>query len=251
MNKLKGLAVVVLAGFTMGANAQSVVQVGISAEPYPPFTYKAPDGKWTGFEVDMQKAICKSAGLTCKTVPTAWSGIIPALQIKKIDAIMNSMTITPEREKEISFTHPYYETGLEFVALASSKLDFPKGMKGKIIGIQGATQAADFARAKLAPEGARIKTYDQQDQLSRDLLAGRVDGMVTDSVYAKDFVKDNKGLVDVEVTDWPTQQIGIGIRKNDTQLQAELNKGIAAVNADGTCEKLSTQYLGFNVCPKS
>lgn len=233
---------------TASAIAENTVKIGISAEPYPPFTFLAADGKWTGFEIGLQKAICKHAGVQCAVAPTAWAGIIPALQTGKIDAIMNSMTITPTREKIIDFTHPYYTTHLEWVAPASERLEIPQSFIGKLVGVQGGTQMAIYAHKKLVPMGVDIKLYAKQDQLSRDLLAGRVDAMVADSVYTHKFVKRNPSMAEKGAADWVEQQKGIALRKDEQSLEKKLNEGIDAVLRDGTCKRLSDKFLGYDVC---
>ena len=99
------------------------IKVSVAAEPYPPFASKSAAGDWEGFEVDLAKAVCKAASLDCDIVETAWDGIIPALTSKKIDVIFASMTITPDREKTIDFSIPYYNTPAEFIAPKGDKVE--------------------------------------------------------------------------------------------------------------------------------
>ena len=83
---------------------------GIAAEPYAPFSYKTPSGKWEGFEPDLARALCEEMKAKCKIAEIAWDGIIPALLAHKIDVIFTSMSITAERKKTVAFTIPYYDT---------------------------------------------------------------------------------------------------------------------------------------------
>ena len=92
------------------AMAAETIKVGFAAEPYPPFSYTAASGNWKGWEIELMAAICESAKLDCKITPIAWDGIIPALNSKKIDIIMASMSITPDRLKVIDFSDKYYNT---------------------------------------------------------------------------------------------------------------------------------------------
>ncbi|HEU0197290.1 MAG TPA: transporter substrate-binding domain-containing protein [Nevskiaceae bacterium] len=253
---MKKLACVIAGLMSVGvfaagtASTAKVVRVGFSAEPYPPFSYKSPDGKWTGFELQMQHAACKAAGMDCEPTPTAWSGIIPALTIGKIDAIMNSVTITPERLKKIDFSRPYFVQHLEFVAPTGMALGTPADLKGKLLGVQGATLAATFTHQKLVPLGVQVKIYNTQEQLSRDLEAGRVDLMIAENVYTTGYVKTHKGMHEVAVPGAPLQKVAVGLRKGDTSLEKKFNAGIEAVLKDGTCRRLSEQFVGFDVCPQ-
>ena len=92
-------------------------------------------GVWGGWEIEIINAVCGEAKLDCVLTPTAWDGIIPALTSKKIDLIMNSMSITGERLKTIDFSDKYYNTP---TAIAGAKTDTfaptPEGLAGKIIG---------------------------------------------------------------------------------------------------------------------
>src|SRR5699024_3217376 len=102
-------------------------------------------GEWTGFEVEIAQAICEEMNRECVTTPTAWSGIIPALNSGKIDMIIGSMSITDKRDKLVDFSKPYYNTGFAFVGPKSMDVELPQGLKGKILGVQSATMAAKHA----------------------------------------------------------------------------------------------------------
>ena len=106
MKKLLAAAALVLAfGVSSLAVASAeTVKVGFSPEAYPPFWSQDASGSWGGWEVEFISAMCAEAKLECELTPIPWDGLIPALKTKKIDAIMNSMSITAEREKEIAFS---------------------------------------------------------------------------------------------------------------------------------------------------
>ena len=96
-----GLAI---AGLTAAAAQDQQVKVGFSPEAYPPFWSQDSSGQWSGWEVEIINAICEEAKLDCVLTPIPWDGLIPALTTQKIDAIMNSMSITEERKKTIDFS---------------------------------------------------------------------------------------------------------------------------------------------------
>lgn len=235
------------------AAAADPLKVGISAEPYPPFTYKSADGSWTGFEVELAGAICDRIEQECQITPTAWSGIIPALNSGKIDLIMTSMSITEDRDKVIDFTTPYYNTLGAYVASKDMDIDIPDGLNGKILGVQAATTHAAFARDALADTGVEIKIYDQQEQANRDLLAGRVDLILADQIAMAEFV-ERDDVSGYEIKDMAPRHpafgdgIGIGLREDEDDLEANLNEAIDAVLSDGTCTELSEKYFGQDIC---
>lgn len=235
------------------ASAAEPLKIGIAAEPYPPFTYKSAEGSWTGFEVELAGAICSQIDNECEITPTAWSGIIPALNSGKIDLIMTSMSITEERDKVIDFTDPYYFTRGAYVASKDMSIELPDGLDGKILGVQAATTHAAFARDALADTGVEIKIYDTQEQANRDLLAGRVDLILADQIPMAEFVKRDEAA-DLEIKEMAPKHpafgegIGIGLREDEDDLEESLNKAIETVLNDGTCTELSEKYFEQDIC---
>lgn len=233
--------------------AAEPLKIGLSAEPYPPFTYKSSSGDWTGFEVELGQAICAEMDAECVITPTSWSGIIPALNSGKIDMIMNSMSITEDRDKVIDFTDPYYYTSAAFVAEKDRDIEIPDGLDGLILGVQGATTHAAYAREELDDTGVEIKIYDEQEQANRDLMAGRLDVIMADQIAMGEFVERDEAQA-YEIKDLAPRHpafgdgIGIGIREDDDELEDNLNAAIEKVLNDGTCTELSEKYFGQDIC---
>ncbi|TIU63047.1 MAG: transporter substrate-binding domain-containing protein, partial [Mesorhizobium sp.] len=128
---------------------------------YPPFNNLTADGQLVGFDVDIAKALCDEMKVKCTFVAQDWDGIIPALQAKKFDAIIASMSITEERKKQVAFTHKYYTTPLALVAPKDSELTStePAALAGKTVGAQASTTQADFAQDVYGKAGAEAKLY--------------------------------------------------------------------------------------------
>ncbi|MFD2843252.1 transporter substrate-binding domain-containing protein [Paracoccus cavernae] len=126
---LATLSVAAIAGLAgIAPAAAQPLKVGISAEPYPPFTVPDAAGNWTGWEVDFAKAVCEEAKLDCVITPLSWDGIIPALNAGKIDMIITSMSITNDRLKTIDFTDSYYKSKSAVIGLKD--LDFEATPRG-------------------------------------------------------------------------------------------------------------------------
>jgi len=250
---LKIATAVVTLGIALGAQADAPLKVGISGEPYPPFTYKAASGDWTGFEVELAHALCAAIERECEIVPTGWSGIILSLQAGRIDMIMNSMSITEKRQQVIDFTRPYYFTPGSYVAASDLALGIPNGLDGLVMGVQAATTNATYARRELRDSGVEIRIYNQAEQVNNDLLSGRLDVILADEIAMVQFLdRDEAEGFEIKATaprhDAYGEGIGIGLRQEDDALQAPLNEAIDAVITDGTCASLSEQYLGTDVC---
>lgn len=246
-------AAVLAAGVAVAGAAE--VKVGIAAEPYPPFTYPDAAGNWQGWEIDFAHAICAEAKLDCVITPVAWDGIIPALTAGKIDMIVGSLSITPERQQTIDFSDPYYNTLPLVIGQKDQTFDAtPEGLSGKTIGVQVSTIHQDYAVTHFAPAGATVKEYQTQDEANNDLIAGRIDAVQADSLAMKEFLKtpeaqaccDEKGLVapDLNILG---PGVGVGLRKGEDELKGKINAAIKAIRANGTYAEFSKKYFDFDI----
>jgi polar amino acid transport system substrate-binding protein len=237
-----------------GAAAEPL-KVGFAAEPYPPFASPDASGNWEGWEVEFMQAMCKQAKLECVITPVAWDGIIPALTSKKIDMIVGSMSITPERLKTIDFSDKYYNTPTGVIGPKSEKFAAtPEGLKGKTIGVQVATIHQDYATKYFGGAGATVKEYQTQDEANADLAAGRLDAVQADAIALDAFLKSDQGkqCCDLKgnVKDDPEilgAGVGVGLRKGETELKDKINAAIKAIRADGTYDTFSKKYFDFDV----
>ncbi len=261
-----GLGLVLTVAASKAEADSDVIKFGFAQEPYPPFASQDSSGKWVGFEVDLMDAVCTAIKAKCQLVPIAWDGIIPALNEKKIDVIWASMSITPERKQVIDFTDKYYNSPAEIIGPKGDgvkisivpdpdgkggKIANPADAKGKIIGVQTSTIHANYIQ-KYFGKDAEIKVYDTQDNANADLVAGRIDLIMADSVALADFLKTDQGKnIEVKVTipDNPLlgEGVGGGVRKGDDALKAKLNEGIKAVRASGEYDKIAKKYFDFNI----
>lgn len=135
------LAAAVTLAFSATAAAETL-KMGIEAA-YPPFNNKDASGQVVGFDKDIGDALCAKMKVECTVVTSDWDGIIPALNAKKFDFLISSLSITDERKQAVDFTDPYYSNKLQFIA-PKAKTEFKTdkaSLKGKIIGAQRATLA--------------------------------------------------------------------------------------------------------------
>ena len=249
----------ILAGAVLALSAATghaedkVYKIGMDQTDYPPFATKDASGKWGGWEVDLAWAVCKAAKIKCELFPTAWDGIIPALQEGKIDFIFASMTINDDRKQQVDFTHMYYDSVTIIIGAKSdhTKIDFnnPDSVKGKVFGAQSATIHSKFLQKEFGSV-AEIKTYDGLDTALADLAAGRVDYVQEGRSTTADFLKANPDFEEkVEVpTGDPIMGEGVGaaVRKGDTDTLDKLNAAIKEVATDGTYDAITAKYPELN-----
>ncbi len=238
-----------------GSAAAEMKKVKIGTEgAYPPFNSIDPSGKLVGFDIDIGNALCAAANFECEFVIQDWDGMIPALQAKKFDAIIASMSITAKRMEVVDFTDKYYNTPTKFIAVKGAGItEFTAdGLDGKKIGVQGSTTQEDFARAKFPK--SEVVTYATQDEANADLQSGRVDLVLADRIaLGEGFLKTDAGACCEFVgPDFNDPKIlgpgaGIAIRKGEKDLVEGFNAAIAKIREDGTYKKINDKYFDFDV----
>jgi arginine/ornithine transport system substrate-binding protein len=245
-------ALVTLAG---PAEAKEWTKVRIGVEgAYPPFSSVSPEGKLQGFDIDIANALCAEMKVECTLVQQDWDGIIPALLARKYDAIIASMSITDERKKTVDFTDKYYHTPARFAARKGANIAITKdGLKGKKVGVQRATIHDKYITDNFGSD-VEVVRYGTADEANLDLVNGRIDLRLDDSVALSDgLLKTAKGadfeFVGEPLTDpkWFGIGAGIAIRKGDTDLKEMLNQALQAIRTNGTYDKIQKKYFDFDV----
>lgn len=254
---VSAVAMVLTVGLAAGA-AQAGQKVKIGTEgAYPPFNSIDSNGKLVGFDIDIANALCEAAKLECEFVVQDWDGIIPGLIAKKYDAIVASMSITDERKEKVDFTDKYYNTPAKFFAKKGSGLQITRdGLKGKVVAVQRATIHENFLRDNFG-DVVTINSYATQDEAYLDVVSGRADAGIADSVAVLDgFLNTDQGkgfeFVGPDFNDpkWFGAGAGIAVRKGDDELRNALNAALKQILADGTYKKINAKYFAFDVYGK-
>ena len=250
MQNYKKLLLAAAATLVFSANALAVDKYKVGIEgAYPPFNNKNASGEVVGFDPDIAMALCAKMKAECEIVTSDWDGIIPALNAKKFDFLVSSLSITDERKQAVDFTDPYYSNKLQFIAAKSIK-DFKTDadyLKGKIIGAQRATLADTYLEDKLPDTTAKL--YDTQENAYLDLTSGRVDALLADKYANFDWLKSPAGQA-YEFKGEPVNEddkVGIALRKGDNELRAKLNLALKQIVEDGTYKKINDKYFPFSI----
>jgi arginine/ornithine transport system substrate-binding protein len=246
----------VMAAGTVSAKEWKKVRIGVEGA-YPPFSFVKPNGELDGFDIEIAKALGEAMGAEVTLVAQDWDGIIPALLAKKYDAIIASMSITEERKQKVDFSKKYYQTPAKFVCKKGAIAEFSKeAIKGKSVGVQRATIHDKYLTDNYGND-VNIKRYGTQDEAYLDIVAGRVDMLLADSVALSDgFLKKPEGkdyqFIGPDLNDpkWFGEGAGVAVRKEDTDLRDQFSKAIDTIRANGTYKKIQDKYFDFDVYGK-
>ena len=255
MKKLALFGALALSVLSMSSFAdEKPLKIGIEAA-YPPFASKAPDGSIVGFDYDIGNALCAEMKVKCTWVEQEFDGLIPALKVRKIDAILSSMSITDDRKKSVDFTNRYYRTPARLVLKQGTQVsDSLAELKGKKIGVQRGSIHDRFATEVLKPLGVEVMPYGSQNDIYLDVAAGRLDGTVADATLLQDgFLNTDAGkgyaFAGPAFTDakYFGDGIGIAVRKGDKANLDRINAAIAAIRANGEYKKIQDKYFNFDI----
>ncbi|MBV6750816.1 MULTISPECIES: ABC transporter substrate-binding protein [Pseudomonas] len=255
MNKTGLLGALALCAFSILAHAdEDSLRIGIEAA-YPPFSYKTPEGNLGGFDYDIGNALCDEMKVKCQWVIQEFDGMIPSLKVRKIDAVLSSMSITDDRLKSVDFSEKYYHTPGKFAMKAGSLINDPLvDLKGKKVGVQRSSTYDRFATEQLEKAGVEIVRYSSQNEAFLDLASGRLDATLADIVNTDEsFIKTPAGkgfaLVGPDINDpkYFGRGAGIALRKGDTANAARLNAAIDAIRANGKYQQIQAKYFAFDI----
>ncbi len=241
-----------LLALALPAVAQDKIRIGTEAA-YKPFAYVLPSGELTGFDIDITKALCAEMKADCEIINQSFDGLIPALKAKKIDAIIASMSITPDRLKAIDFAGPYYSSPALFIAPKDSGLAMTAdGLAGKYVGVQRGTTMASYLKDNFPK--ARAQTYDTLEAANLDLVSGRVDAVFADAVVLQEFLDGPDGAdfaaLGDPVYDPKVEGAGIGLRQGDDALKTKFNDALKAIIASGEYQTINEKYVPVSIAPK-
>ena len=272
MNVIKkfSLSILITLFLSVSANADKI-RIGTEGA-YPPWNSKDASGKLIGFEVELAWTLCRYIGQQCEIVEQDWDGMIPALIMRKFDAIMAGMSITDERKKAINFSQGYADEVASLAVMKGSNLEgmqtseginltiksgavkkdlktLTQALAGKTVCVQTATIHQNFLESGDVGK-VNVRTYKTQDEVNLDLASGRCDVALAAAVAFTDYAEKSKKPV---VLVGPTfsggafgNGVGVGIRKDDTELLKAFNSAINKARKNGDISRIATKWFGFD-----
>lgn len=217
---------------------RGVLKVGMDI--FQPWAMKDKNGKLIGFEIDVATRLAEDMGVKVEFLPTAWSGIIPALLTGKFDVIIGGMGITPQRALQVNFTQPYDYTGMGIVAhkkLAAGFDSLEDFNKPEVqIAVKLGTTAAAAAK-KFLPQ-AKLRMFDTEPQAYQELRNGNVHAVIGNAPRPAYEAVDYSDTLFLPVQGTFTREpIGFAMRKGDPDTLAFFNSWITVATLEGWLEE--------------
>lgn len=213
---------------------------------YPPLNFSK-DGKLTGFDVEIGTEIAKRIGLEANPVTNPWETIIQGLKANKYDAIIGSMTATPERDEQVDFTNPYYLSGAQiFVAEDNTDITTEEDLQGKTIGVIQASTWKDMAE-EFSDD---IKGYPSDVNALQDLALGRLDAVITDKIVGINAMNEKQMKIKPIGDLLNEDRVSVAVAEGNKELADAINEAIQSMLDDGTYEEISMKWFNTNVMEK-
>lgn len=224
---------------------EKVLNIGTNAT-FTPFEFVDEKTKdYSGFDMDLIRAVAKEMGYVAKIHNIAFDGLIPSLDAGTINVIVSGMTITEERAKRIVFSEPYYKSGLSIMVKANNTaINSFEDLEGKKIAVQIGTVGA--IHAKKIPN-ATVREFNSASETFMELKAGGVDVAINDlpvnQFYIKQMKEKDTKLVGSVVN---VEGFGIAVAKKDAALMVEINKALVKLQQNGEYEKIYQKWFANN-----
>ncbi|RXZ42727.1 basic amino acid ABC transporter substrate-binding protein [Crenobacter cavernae] len=215
---------------------------------YAPFEFQNDKNEVAGFSVDVLSAAAEKGGFKVKFVNTPWEGIFATLEQGDRDIVSSSVTITDERKESMDFSDPYFEARqLIAVGKGVAGVKSFQDLKDKKVSVQTGTTGDAVVQKLLGKTSPDIKRFESMPLALKEVESGGVEASVGDNGVVINYVKNNpgSGLATVEDTQsFKPEFYGFAVKKGNTELVQKINKGLAAIKADGTYDTIYKKYFG-------
>ena len=224
---------------------RGVLKVGMDI--FQPWAMKDKNGKLIGFEIDVATRLAEDMGVKVEFMPTAWSGIIPALLTSKFDVIIGGMGITAQRALQVNFTQPYEYSGMSIVAhkkKAAGFVSLEDFNKAEVeIAVKLGTTAAATAK-KFLPK-AKLRMFETEPQAYQELRNGNVHAVIGNAPRPAYEAVDYSDSLFMPVSGTFTKEpIAFAMRKGDPDALTFFNSWITIVNLEGWLEERHNYWFG-------
>jgi ABC-type amino acid transport substrate-binding protein len=207
--------------------------------PYAPFEFgREPD--YEGFDVDIVNEIAKRLDLEARFVKTPFDPIFRNLAQGRFDMVASAATITPERQRTVDFSEPYFPADQSLMVKRGSDVRTVEDLAGKTIGAQLGTTGADYAKDETDAE--TVRTYDLIDDAFNALQSGQIEAVINDFPVSKYAERSKQDLVVVDTIE-TDESYGLAFAKDSTELRDRVNEALQEMKDDDTYTEIYRKWF--------
>lgn len=242
---VKKFVATVLASVLIGGSAcAATLNVGTEAT-FAPFEFMDEKTKEvTGFDMEIIEAVAKATGDKVRLHNMGFDGLIPSLQAGIIDVTVAAMTITPERQKRVDFTEPYYQSGLTILIRKADAAKYTdlKAFEGTRLCAQIGTTGAMMANRV---KDAKVTEFNSITEAFMELKAGGCAAVINDKPVVDYYLVrrgDDSVMTLPQVFD--AENYGMAVKKGNKALLDKLNEGLKEIKANGEYDRIYAKWFG-------
>ncbi len=213
---------------------------------FPPYGTTNAQNQPDGYDADVAKLLAKDLGVKVNIVPVTGPNRIPFLLTNKVDVLVASLAITPERAKQVQFSQPYAAATIVLYGKTGSNIKSAADLKGVRVGVARAS-TQDVAVTKAAPEGTEIRRFDDDASAMQALISGQVDAIGCSVTVAAQIAKRVPANTFENKFNLLQQAMGIALRPGQDDLTKAVNDFVARNTANGELNKLYQKWLGTDL----
>lgn len=232
------------------AEAQGApLRVGVEND-YPPFSFPDENGRQSGFDPAVAKALCQAMESPCEILPLPFEELLNAMREGKLDLIIAGLGVNEERRAYMDFSESYYHSRTIYIGLPGIQTS-PDWMKNKRLGAQSGTLQAVIAE-RLWKDTAEIVLFRDYDEMLDALCAGRLDLVISDGLPGYEFLRETRGAAFImQKTELPLNDeindAHIGVRRGAHELLKAVNQGIRDIKLNGEYDRAARRYFPFSI----
>ena len=234
------------------ASAQTVADIKKKGEitigmlvDFPPYGTTNAQNQPDGYDADVARLLAKDWGVKANIVPVTGPNRIPFLLTNKVDLLVASLAVTPERAKQVQFSQPYAAATIVLYGKKALPIKSAADLKGVRVGVARAS-TQDVAVTKAAPEGTEIRRFDDDSSAMQALISGQVDAIGCPTIVANQISKRMPNAFEEKFV-LRQQFMGIVMRPGQDDLLKNVNEFVARNTANGELNKLYRKWLGVDL----
>lgn len=221
------------------------MKVGFIAR-YQPYSFVQPDGRLSGFDVDVVKALLEVAGYELEPVTDTLNHLRTKLQNGEIAFIGNQLLVTPENRRYFDFVRSYATIQLVSVLHEDDDRDFLSldDFVGKKLGVLANTGVEDQARGAL---GKAVHAFEKIEDAFKALADRKIDAVLEENLIAEYFI-DREGLpLKVGVPFASPIRVGLAVLKGQKDIESRLTQAVQSLIKDKNFKTISNRWFGYDV----
>ncbi|MGZ5180857.1 MAG: transporter substrate-binding domain-containing protein [Ramlibacter sp.] len=216
------------------------INVGLLVD-FPPYGTTNAQNQPDGYDADVARLLGKDWGVKVNLVPVTGPNRIPFLLTNKVDLLVASLAITPERAKQVQFSKPYSAATIVLYGPKKAAIKGPADLKPLKIGVARAS-TQDVALTQIAPQGTEIRRFDDDASAMQALIAGQVDAIGCSTTVAAQINKRQPDTFEPKFV-LKQQEMAVAMRPGQDALLKAVNDFVAKNTANGELNKLYRKWL--------